>query len=79
MNLTKLCRPCSHFGITTFEQEEGKRGIPLYQTWHVANSITLYHITSQSIYSYHMVSPSIKLSYQTNKIRTMSLIGRCIW
>ena len=49
MNLTKISRPCSHFGITIFEQEEGKRGIPLYQTWHIVNSITLYHITSHSI------------------------------
>ena len=64
MNLTIFCRPCSHFGITIFEQEEGKRGIPLYQTWHIVNSITLYHITSHSILSYHMVSHPIKLSYQ---------------
>ena len=48
MNLTKLSRPCSHFGII-FEQEEGKCGIPLYQTWHIVNSITLYHFTSHSI------------------------------
>ena len=41
-------RPCSHFGII-FEQEEGKCGIPLYQTWHIVNSITLYHFTSHSI------------------------------
>ena len=55
MNLTKFPRPCSHFGITVFEQEGGKRGIPLYQTWHIVNSITLYHITSHSIMSYHKV------------------------
>ena len=48
MNLIKFARPCSHFGII-FEQEEGKRGIPLYQTWHSVNSITLYHFTSHSI------------------------------
>ena len=64
MNLTKVSRFCSHFGITIFEQEEEKRGIPLYQTWHIVNSITLYLITSHSIMSYHMVShPIIKLSY----------------
>ena len=48
MNLTKSSRTCSHFGII-FEQEEGKRGIPLYQTWHIVNSITLYHFTSHGI------------------------------
>ena len=32
MNLTKYSQPYSHFGITIFEQEEEKRGIPLYQT-----------------------------------------------
>ena len=42
----------------------GETGIPLYQTWHIVNSITLYHITSHSILSYHMVSHPIKLSYQ---------------
>ena len=57
MNLTKFVPPCSHFGITIFEQEEGKQGIRMYQTWHIVNSITLYHITSHSILSYHMVSP----------------------
>ena len=60
MNLTKFSPPCSHFGII-FEQEEGNWGIPLYQTWHIVNSITLYHITSHSIVSYHMVSYPIKL------------------
>ena len=64
MNLTKYSRSYSHFGITIFEQEKGKRGIPLYQTWHIVNSITLYHITSNSTLSYHMVSHPIKLSYQ---------------
>ena len=65
MNLTKVPRFYSHFGITIFEQEEEKQGIPLYQTWHNVNSITLYLITSHSIMSYHMVSyPIIKLSYQ---------------
>ena len=64
MNLTKLSRHCSHFGITVFEQEEEKRRIPLYQTWHIVNSITSYHFTSHSILSYHMVSHRIKLSYQ---------------
>ena len=63
MNLTKFSIPCSHFRITIFEQEEEKRGIPLYQTWHIVNNITLYHITSHSILSYQMVSHSIKLSY----------------
>ena len=37
MNLTKFSPPCSHFGITIFEQEEEKRGIPLYQTWHIVD------------------------------------------
>ena len=60
----KFSWPCNHFGITIFEQEEGKRGISLYQTWHIINSITLYHITSHSFLSYHMVSHPIKLSYQ---------------
>ena len=39
MNLTQFSRPCSHFGII-FEQEEGKRGIPLYQTWHIGTLST---------------------------------------
>ena len=56
MNRAKFSRPCSHFGITIFWHEEEKRGIPLYQTWHIVNSITLYHLTSHSILSYHMVS-----------------------
>ena len=64
MNLTKFSPTYGHFEITIFEHEEGKRGIPLYQTWHIVNSITLYHITSHSILSYHMVSHRIKLSYQ---------------
>ena len=72
MNLTKFSRSYSHFGITIFEQEEGKRGIPLYQTWHIVNSITLYHITSYSILSYHMVSHPIKLSYQNCMIASPS-------
>ena len=59
MNLTKFSRPRSHLEITIFEQEEEKRGIP----WHIVNSITLYHITSHSILSYHMVSHPINLSY----------------
>ena len=53
MNLTKFSWPRSHFGII-FEQEEGKRGIPLYQTWHIVNSITLYHFTSHSISELHI-------------------------
>ena len=52
-NLTKFSRPCSHFGII-FKQEEGKRGIPLYQTWHIVNCITLYHLTSHSISELHI-------------------------
>ena len=68
-------RPCSHFGITIFEQEEGKRGIPLYQTRHIVNSITLYHITSHSVLSYHMVSHPIKLSYQMHHLISL----RCIF
>ena len=59
MNLTKFSPPCSHFGITIFEQEEEKRGILLYQTRHIVNSITLYHIASHSVLSYHMVSHPI--------------------
>ena len=51
-NLIKFSWPCSHFGII-FEQEEGKRGTPLYQTWHIVNSITLYHFTSHSISELH--------------------------
>ena len=52
----QFSRPCSHFEITIFdfEQEGGKRGIPLYHTWHIVDSITLYHITSHSIMLYHM-------------------------
>ena len=47
MNLTKISRPsCSHFEIIL---EQGKRGISLYQTWHMVNSIPLYHVTSHSI------------------------------
>ena len=53
MNLTKISRPCSHFGIT-FEQEEGKCGIPLYLRWHIVNSITLYHFTSHSVSECHI-------------------------
>ena len=64
MNLTKSSPPRSHFGITIFEQEEGKRGIALYQTWHIVNSITLYHIASHSILLYHMASHPTKLSYR---------------
>ena len=61
MNLTKFSPPGSHFGITIFQQEEEKRGIPLYQTWHIVNnSIILQHI----IMSYQMVSHPIILSYQ---------------
>ena len=44
------------FWMTIFEQEEEKRGIPLYQTWHIVDSITLYHITSHSIISYGITS-----------------------
>ena len=55
INLTKFAPPCSHFGITIFEQEGGKRGIPLYHTWHIVNSIILYHITSHNILLYHLV------------------------
>ena len=51
-NRTKFSPPGSHFGII-FEQEEGKRGIPLYQTWHIVNSITLYHFISHSISELH--------------------------
>ena len=65
MNLTKSSRSCSHFGITIFEQEEGKRGISLYQTWHIVNSITLYHITSHSIMLYQVISNGILLYYHT--------------
>ena len=54
MNFTKLS--AAILEKTIFEQEEEKRGIPLYQTWHIVNSVTLYHITSHSILSYHMVS-----------------------
>ena len=63
MKLAQFSRSCNHFGITIFEQEEEKRGIPLYQTWHIVNGITLYHITSRSILhyikSYHTISPHI--------------------
>ena len=52
MNLTKSSPPRSHFGITIFEKEEEKRGIPLYQTWHIVNSITLYHIISRGLHNY---------------------------
>ena len=59
MNLTKFSPPSSHFRII-FEQEEEKRGIPLYQTWHIVNSITLYHITSHIVFChiiwYHILS-----------------------
>ena len=51
-NRTKFSPPGSHFGII-FEQEEGKRGTPLYQTWHIVNSITLYHFISHSISELH--------------------------
>ena len=36
-------RPCSHFGITIFEQEEGKRGIPC--TKYGTSSIVSHYIT----------------------------------
>ena len=57
-NLTKFSRPCSHFGII-FEQEDGKRGIPVYQTWHIVKSITLYHFTSHSISELHLYTYSL--------------------
>ena len=57
-NLIKFSRRCSHFGII-FEQEEGKRGIPLYQTWHIVKSITLYHFTSHSISELHLYTYSL--------------------
>ena len=63
MNLTKSSRPCSHFGII-FEQEEGKRGIPLYQTWHIVHSITLYHFTSHSISKLDTARARLRLSGQ---------------
>ena len=48
-NIAKLPRAaCSHFRI--FVQEEGKRGIAMYQTWHIVHSITLYHFTSHIFY-----------------------------
>ena len=76
MNLIKLSPThCSHFGITVFEQEKEKRRIPLYQTWHIVNSITSYHIASHSILSYHMVSHRIKLSYQIAHLTSL----RCIY
>ena len=50
MNLTKFSRPFSHFEII-FEREEGKRGIPLYQTLSiVSHYITLHHIVSVTAY-----------------------------
>ena len=55
INLTKFSPPGSHFRITIFEQEGGRPGIPLYHTWHIVNSITLYHITSHNILLYHLV------------------------
>ena len=57
-NLTKFSRPCSHFGII-FAQEDGKRGIPVYQTWHIVKSITLYHFTSHSISELHLYTYSL--------------------
>ena len=59
----QFSRPCSHFEITIFdfEQEGGKWGIPLYHTWHIVDSVTLYHITSHSIMLYHMVFHPITL------------------
>ena len=47
MNLTKFFPPCSHFGISIFQQKEEKRGIPLYQTWHIVNNrIILQHMVT---------------------------------
>ena len=65
MNLTTFSPPCSHFGITIFEQEEEKRGIALYQTWHIVNSITLHHIILCHIIWYHILSyiPNCITSY----------------
>ena len=57
MNLTQFSRPCNHFGII-FEREEGKRGIPLYQTLSiVSHYITLHHIVSVTAYISSWVSP----------------------
>ena len=47
------------FWKTILEQEVGKRGISLYHTWHIANSIhhiTLHHIISCYIIWYHILS-----------------------
>ena len=71
----QISRPSCHFGITIFEQEEEKRGIPLYQTWHIVNSIPLYHITSNSIMSYlvsYLVSHPITLSHQIASLHIIS-------
>ena len=73
MNLTKFSPSCSHiFGITIFEQEDGKRAIPLYQTWHIVNSITLYQIVSlpHPILSYSIVSYLILLYHITSNHNT---------
>ena len=64
MNLTKFSPPGSHFGITIFQQEEEKRGIPLYQTWHIVNNSIilqhkLCHIKWYHILSYQVASPHI--------------------
>ena len=65
MNLITFSRPCSHFGII-FEQEKGKRGIPLYQTWHIVNSITLYHFTSHSMdgMEFHLFKKKVLAPFQ---------------
>ena len=60
MNLTKFCQPCSHFGITIFEQEEGKRGIPL--GWRIT-SHSKYYVISNGITSYRAIIPNCITSY----------------
>ena len=77
MNLTQIFPPCSHVGITIFEQEEEKRGISLYQTWHIVNSITLYHVTSHRILSYCITWDHILSNYHTKLHHLISL--RCIY
>ena len=65
MNLTKFSRPCSHFGIVIFEQEEEKRGTLCIK--HGTLSIVSHYITLHHIGLCHIKWYSI-LSYYHTKL-----------
>ena len=91
MNLTKFSPPGSHFGITIFQQEEDKRGIPLYLSYQVASPhipsypvvlcpLLSYPIISHHIKPQHIKPPSSLLEALENItiILIISMIGSCL-